>query len=87
VEGIGSVVIPVGVAENVKELHDFLYPRDEEYALSDTVMDIAKEIETNLRCTKKYFEHQSTGYGIYIPSFRVLIYQIVIASWFSPLTG
>ena len=53
VEGIGSVVIPLGVAENVKELHDFLYPRDEGYSVSDTVMDIAKEIEALTGVTRE----------------------------------
>ncbi|MDO4757462.1 MAG: LCP family protein, partial [Parabacteroides sp.] len=46
VEGIGSVVIPLGVAENVEELHTFLYPKDADYVVSDTVKGIAKEIET-----------------------------------------
>lgn len=45
VEGIGSVVVPLGVVENVQELHTFLYPKDTGYAVSDTVKDIAKEIE------------------------------------------
>lgn len=43
-KGIGSVVIPLGVLENVQELHTFLYP-NETYTASDTVMDIAQEIE------------------------------------------
>lgn len=46
VKGIGSVVIPLGVVENVQELHEFLYPKDTDYAVSDSVKDIAKEIET-----------------------------------------
>ena len=45
VEGIGSVVIPLGVIENVEELHAFLYPKDKDYVTSDTVKDIAQEIE------------------------------------------
>ena len=45
VEGIGSVVVPLGVVENVEELHAFLYPKDTEYVVSDTVKEIAKEIE------------------------------------------
>lgn len=44
VEGIGSVVIPLGVLENVQELHAFLYPKNE-YSASDTVKKIAGEIE------------------------------------------
>lgn len=45
VEGIGSVVVPVGVIKNVKDLHTFLYPKDVEYKVSETVKDIAQEIE------------------------------------------
>lgn len=45
VEGIGSVVIPLGVVENVEELHAFLYPKDVDYAVSDTVKDIEKKLE------------------------------------------
>ena len=45
IEGIGSVVIPLGVVENVKELHQFLYP-DQEYTVTDVVKEIAEEIET-----------------------------------------
>lgn len=45
VEGIGSVVIPLGVVENVEELHAFLYPKEQEYAVSKTVREIATEIE------------------------------------------
>lgn len=45
VEGIGSVVIPLGVAENVEELHAFLYPKDKDYAVTETVQEIAKDIE------------------------------------------
>ena len=48
VEGIGSVVIPLGVVENVEELHAFLYPKDTDYAVSDTVKDIAKELNACL---------------------------------------
>ncbi len=44
VKGIGSVVIPLGVLENVQELHTFLYP-NETYTASETVTGIAQEIE------------------------------------------
>ena len=44
IEGIGSVVVPLGVKENVEELHAFLYPKDE-YEISQMVIDIANEIE------------------------------------------
>ena len=43
VEGVGSVVVPLGLVENVEELHDFLYP-DDEYTASETVIGIAGQI-------------------------------------------
>lgn len=45
IEGIGSVVVPLGMIENVEELHAFLYP-NEEYTVSATVRDIAADIES-----------------------------------------
>ncbi len=45
VEGIGSVVVPLGVLKNVTELHAFLYPKDTDYTPSETVQNIAKEID------------------------------------------
>ena len=45
IEGVGSVVVPLGVSENVEEMHAFLYEKDE-YTVSQTVLDIASEIET-----------------------------------------
>lgn len=44
VEGVGSVVIPLGVVENVEELHAFLYPK-EQYKVTKTVEEIAMKIE------------------------------------------
>ena len=44
VAGIGSVVVPLGHVENVQELHAYLYPKNE-YIVSDTVIDIAAQIE------------------------------------------
>lgn len=41
---VGSVVIPVGLRENVQELHEFLYPKETGYVVSDTVGHIADEI-------------------------------------------
>ena len=52
VKGIGSVIIPLGVKENVEELHQFLYPK-EEYIASDTVIGIAQEIESVTGYTRK----------------------------------
>lgn len=45
VEGVGSSVIPLGFAENVQELHEFLYPKDE-YTVSEKVSEIAGKIES-----------------------------------------
>ena len=59
VEGIGSVVIPLGVVENVEELHAFLYPKDSDYVLSGTVQDIAKEIETLSGYTRADYKEPS----------------------------
>lgn len=55
VEGIGSVVIPLGFVENVEELHAFLYPKDE-YTVSQTVQDIASEIEYLTGFTREDYE-------------------------------
>ena len=63
--GIGSVVIPLGVVENVEELHAFLYPKDTDYAVSETVKDIAKEIEAVSGYTRADYEEpeQKTDEG------------------------
>ena len=63
VEGIGSVVIPLGVIENVEELHAFLYPKDTDYAASNTVKDIAKEIETISGYTRADYKDASETAG------------------------
>jgi LCP family protein required for cell wall assembly len=44
IQGIGSVVVPVGVTENVQKMHQFLYPTLE-YQVSEVVKNIATEIE------------------------------------------
>lgn len=44
IQGIGSVVIPVGVTENVQKMHKFLYPTLE-YEVSEVVKNIGTEIE------------------------------------------
>lgn len=44
IEGVGSIIAPVGLVENVKELHAFLYPDDKNEEVSDTVKEIAAEI-------------------------------------------
>ena len=42
---VGSIVIPLGLTQNVQELHHFLYP-DKDYTTTDTVKNIASKIET-----------------------------------------
>ena len=44
VQGLGSVVVPVGVTENIEKMHQFLYPTLE-YHISDVAKNIATEIE------------------------------------------
>ena len=44
IQGLGSVVIPVGVTENIEKMHQFLYPTLE-YKISDVAKNIATEIE------------------------------------------
>lgn len=51
VKGIGSVVVPLGVTQNVEEMHAFLYP-NAEYSVSKTVQTIAQEIESATGYTK-----------------------------------
>lgn len=43
----GSVVVALGHAENVKQLHEFLYPKDVEYNVSSVVQSISDNI-TNI---------------------------------------
>lgn len=43
----GSVVVPVGLKENVEELHRFLYPEDETWTASETLQRISDEITNN----------------------------------------
>lgn len=61
-EGIGSVVIPLGVIENVQELHAFLYPT-EEYIPSDTVKKIAREIEKLTGYTRADYQESDATTG------------------------
>lgn len=55
VQGIGSVVIPLGMVENVEELHAFLYPKSD-YKASETVKEIAQEIETLTGYTREDYK-------------------------------
>lgn len=42
---VGSVVIPVTMESNVKQLHNFFYGEDDSYDISSTVSDISAKIE------------------------------------------
>ena len=59
VEGLGSVVIPLGHVENVQELHEFLYPKST-YSPSDTVKEIAQKIEELTGYTRDDYKSQET---------------------------
>ena len=49
VSGLGSIVIPVTLKDNVIELHDFLYgEEEEEYEPSSDVNDISSNIEAKV---------------------------------------
>lgn len=52
IKGVGSVVVPVDAMKNIKELHKFLYPK-EEYTISDAAKNIAQEIETLSNSTEQ----------------------------------
>lgn len=41
---VGSIVIPVDLVYNVQKLHEFLYPKEDSYTMSDTVRKISEEI-------------------------------------------
>lgn len=43
-EDVGSIVIPVDLESNVQKLHEFLYPKEKDYTMSDTVKQISQEI-------------------------------------------
>lgn len=61
IEGLGSVVIPVGLEENVKELHDFLYADQMYNGPTDTVQEIAREIEELTGITRETLNDPSAG--------------------------
>lgn len=56
IDGLGSVIAPVGLVENVKELHAFLYPDEKPEKVSDTVKEIATEIEELTGITREDLE-------------------------------
>lgn len=53
VDRIGSVIVPVGLVENVQELHGFLYPNEEEKEVSEKVKSISEKIETLTGITRE----------------------------------
>lgn len=57
VDSLGSVVIPLGMVENVQELHAFLYP-GEAYEVSETVKGISAEIENLTGYTRSDFHEE-----------------------------
>lgn len=59
----GSVVVAQGLAENVQELHTFLYPNEEEKPVSDTVQQISDDIAylTGVTRPKELDEENTEG--------------------------
>ena len=59
----GSVVVAQGFAENVQELHTFLYPNEEEKPVSDTVQQISDDIAylTGVTRPKELDEEKTEG--------------------------
>lgn len=53
IEKVGSAIAPVGLVENVKELHEFLYPDDSYGEPSETVKSIAQKIEKLTEITRE----------------------------------
>lgn len=47
-----SVVIAQGLAENVQELHEFLYPNEKEYEVSETIRSISDDIMNTTGVTR-----------------------------------
>lgn len=62
VESVGSTVIPLGMVENVEEMHAFLYPNDE-YQVSDTVREIAGKIEQLTGYTRADYQNEAGNTG------------------------
>ena len=48
VGSVGSIVIPVNLDNNVEELHEFLFPEEDGYTVSDTVENYSYQIVLNL---------------------------------------
>lgn len=43
-QSVGSIVIALGMEDNVRELHEFLYPNEDKYYPSKTVTQISEDI-------------------------------------------
>lgn len=56
VQGLGSVVIPLGLEENVQELHKFLYPDEEYQGASDIVKEISMDIANRTGRTRADYQ-------------------------------
>lgn len=56
VDGLGSVVIPLGLEENVQELHEFLYPDEEYKGASDMVKEIGLDIANRTGRTREDYQ-------------------------------
>lgn len=61
---IGSTTVPLGMAENVTELHSILYP-GEEYSPSDTVSEIGIEIANDSGLTRADYEEGKMNESVY----------------------
>lgn len=64
-QSAGSVVVPVGLAENVEQLHEFLYPKEEQTGVSETVEQISQDISyiTGVIRTPEYDEKPEETQG------------------------
>ena len=58
-----GVVVPVGLVENVEQLHEFLYPEEERAGVSETIRMISQDISyiTGVVRTSDYDEEQETS--------------------------
>ena len=56
IEGLGAIIAPVGLTENVEELHAFLYPDETVAEVSDAVKEITAEIENLTGITREKLE-------------------------------
>ncbi len=62
-QNAGSVVIALGLAENVKQLHEFLYPDEEAREVSETVQNISDEISYVTGVVRPASLDQGSGNG------------------------